>query len=77
VLVAGLGRLAVMPGLLYLLALPFIDLPDAHLLLAAMPTGINSLIVAHAYGLDERLTAEAIFWTTAVALAGALATLFF
>lgn len=75
VALAGGARLALMPGLFYLLALPFVDLPGALLVLAAMPSGINALIVAHTYGLDERLTAEAIFWTTGVALLGALATL--
>lgn len=75
VALAGSARLALMPGLFYLLALPFIDLPAAMLVVAAMPSGINALIVAHTYGLDERLTAETIFWTTAVALLGALATL--
>lgn len=75
VAMTGAIRLALAPALFYLLALPFIDLPDAMLVLAAMPSGINSLIVAHAYGLDERLTAETIFWTTAVALLAALATL--
>jgi predicted permease len=61
-------RLAVAPGLLYLLALPFIDLPGPYLLLAAMPCGINTLVVAHIYGLDLRVTAEAVAWSTAIAL---------
>ena len=70
-----LTRLVVAPGLLYLLALPFIELPDAYLLLAAMPCGINTLIVAHAYGLDSRITAEALAWTTAIAVLVALGSL--
>ena len=65
-------RLAVAPGLLYLLALPFIDLPGPYLLLAAMPCGINNLIVAHIYGLDLRTTAEAVAWSTAIALVAVL-----
>jgi predicted permease len=70
-------RLAVAPGLLYLLAAPLIDLPGPYLLLAAMPCGINSMIVAHAYGLDLRLTAESVTWSTtiAVAVAGAVTLL--
>jgi malate permease and related proteins len=65
-------KLAVVPGLLYLLALPLIELPDAYLLLAAMPCGINTMIVTHAYGLDLRITAEAVAWSTAIAVAAAV-----
>jgi predicted permease len=61
-------RLAVAPGLLFLLALPFIDLPGPYLLLAAMPCGINTMVVTHAYGLDLRLTAESVAWSTALAI---------
>ena len=43
------------PGLLFLFAAPLIDLPGAYLLQAAMPCGMNSMIVAHAYGLDVRI----------------------
>jgi malate permease and related proteins len=66
-------KLAVVPGLLYLLALPLIELPDTYLLLAAMPCGINTMIVTHAYGLDLRITAEAVAWSTAIAVAAAVA----
>jgi predicted permease len=65
-------RLLLAPVLLYLLALPLIDLPDTYLLLAAMPTGINTIVVAHAYGLDLRIAAGAIAWSTAVVVAAAL-----
>ena len=34
-----------------------------------MPTGINSLIVGHAFGLDQRMIATTIVWSTAVVLA--------
>ncbi len=68
-------RMVVMPGLLYLLALPLIDLPGPYLLLAAMPCGINTLLVAHVYGLDLRLAAQAVAWSTAIAVVGALASL--
>jgi predicted permease len=67
-------KLLVCPALLYLIALPFIELPDTYLLLATMPCGLNTMIVAHAYGLDLRITAGAIAWSTALsvtALAGA------
>jgi predicted permease len=57
-------RLLVAPALLFVLASPFIELPDAYLLLAAMPCGLNTMIVAHAYGLDLRICAGAIAWST-------------
>jgi predicted permease len=62
-------KLAVAPALLYALALPLIELPGTYLLLAAMPCGINTMIVTHAYGLDLRLTAAAVAWSTAIAVA--------
>jgi malate permease and related proteins len=65
-------RLIVAPGLLLLLSLPFIDLPGPYLLLAAMPCGINTLVVAHVYGLDSKLAAQAVAWTTAIAIAAVL-----
>jgi predicted permease len=68
-------RLLVAPALLIGLAAPFIDLPEPYALLAAMPCGIGTLIVAHAYGLDLRLTAAAVTWSTAlVVFAGLCAT---
>lgn len=70
---AILLRLVIAPGLLFLLSLPFIDLPGPYLLIAAMPCGINTLLVAHVYGLDSRLAAQAIAWTTAIAVTCALA----
>jgi predicted permease len=65
-------RLLVAPGLLLVLSLPFIDLPGPYLLLAAMPCGINTLLVAHVYGLDSKLAAQAVAWTTAIAVVAAL-----
>ena len=64
---AILLRLVIVPGLLQLLSLPFIDLPGPYLLLAAMPCGINTLLVAHVYGLASKLAARAVAWTTAIA----------
>jgi predicted permease len=72
-----LTRLAVVPGLLMLLAAPLIDLPAAYRLLSAMPTGLNSLVVAHAYGLDMEITAEAVTWSTAIVIAASLVSLLF
>ena len=62
-------RLIVAPALLSLLALPLIDLPGPYLLLAAMPCGINTMVVTHAYGLDLRISAGAVAWSTAIAVA--------
>jgi malate permease and related proteins len=62
-------RLAVAPALLFVFALPLIDLPGPYLLLAAMPCGINTMVVAHAYGLDLRVAAGAVAWSTAIAVA--------
>lgn len=63
-------RLAGAPVLLYALSAPLIDLPGTYLLLAAMPSGLNAIIVAHAYGLDLRIAAGAITWSTAIAVVG-------
>lgn len=59
-------RLAAAPLLLLGLTTVTVGVPDAYLLQAAMPSGINALIVAHVYGLDLRLTSSAIAWTTAI-----------
>ena len=61
-------RLAIVPGLLFGFATPVIDLPDAYLLQAAMPCGLNSMIVAEAYGLNVRIIAAAITWSTVIAV---------
>jgi len=71
------ARLALAPALLMLLAAPLIDLPAAYRLMAAMPSGINSMVVAHAYGLDMEITAEAVTWSTAIVVLAALASLLF
>ena len=49
--------MALAPLLLVALAAPLIDLPETYLLLIAMPSGINSMVVTHAYGLDLRISA--------------------
>ena len=68
----GLGlRLLVAPALFLALTALIVDVPDAYLLQAAMPSGINSLVVAHAYGLDLRLTSAALAWSTAIVIVAA------
>ncbi len=66
------ARLALAPALLMLLAAPLIDLPSAYRLMSAMPTGLNAMIVSHAYGLDNRTVAESIVWSTAIVITVAL-----
>jgi malate permease and related proteins len=68
-------RMVVAPGLLFAMAAPLIDLPGPYLLLSAMPVGINTLLVGHVYGLDLRLAAQAVAWSTAIAIVGALGSL--
>jgi len=77
VMLAIATRLAVVPALLMLLAAPLIDLPAAYRLLSAMPSGLNTMIVAHAYGLDMEITAEAVAWSTAIVVGAALISLLF
>jgi predicted permease len=71
------ARLAIAPALLMLLAAPLVDLPSAYRLMSAMPTGINAMVVSHAYGLDNRTVAEAITWSTAIVVVAALVSLLF
>jgi predicted permease len=75
VTLAVVSRLLIAPALLLLLAAPLVDLPAPYLLIAAMPAGVNSLIVANAYGLDMEIVAETITWSTALVIAAALVSL--
>ncbi|HWD66125.1 MAG TPA: AEC family transporter [Solirubrobacteraceae bacterium] len=65
-------RFLINPVLLALVSAVGVAIPSVYLLQAAMPTGINSLIVGHAFGLDQRLIATIIVWSTIVVLAGGL-----
>jgi predicted permease len=71
--VALVLRMAVAPTLLFVFSKLTVDVPDAYLLQAGMASGINSLIVGHLYGLDLRLAASAIAWSTTIAVVLALA----
>jgi predicted permease len=64
-------KVLVTPLLLLALTAPLLDLPRAFLLQAAMPSGINGLVIAHAYGLDLRTSAGAIAWSTAIVVVAA------
>jgi malate permease and related proteins len=68
VLIAVALRLLVAPLLLGLVSATIVALPRTYLLQAAMPSAINSLLVGHAYGLDQRLIATAIVWSTIATL---------
>jgi predicted permease len=65
-------RLVLAPLLLAGLATAVGGVPDAYLLQAAMPSGINSIIVAQTFGLDVRLCAAAVAWTTIAAVVAAV-----
>ncbi|MGH2839761.1 MAG: AEC family transporter, partial [Solirubrobacteraceae bacterium] len=65
-------RMVVAPLLLLGLAALTVDVPDAYLVQAAMPVGVNTLVVAHAYGLDRAIAASALAWSTALALLAGL-----
>jgi predicted permease len=65
-------RMAAAPAILGALSLLVVRVPTAYLLQSAMPTGINSLVVGHAYGLDQRLIATIIVWSTMIGLVGGL-----
>jgi hypothetical protein len=70
----GLGlRLVLAPALLFALSALTVDVPDAYLVQAATASGINALIVGHLYGLDLRLAAGAIAWSTTIAVVAATA----
>jgi predicted permease len=77
VMLTLVARLAIVPALLMLLAAPLIDLPPAYRLMSAMPTGLNAMVVSHAYGLDNQIVAEAVTWSTAIVIAAALLSLAF
>lgn len=63
-------RMAFVPTVLLVAGGLLIDVPAPYYLLAAMPVGVNSVLVGHATGLDLNLTASCIAWTTALALVG-------
>ncbi len=68
-------RFTVNTALLALASLAGLAIPAAYLLQAAMPSGVNALLVGHAFGLDQRLIATVIVWSTmAVLLVGVVAS---
>lgn len=65
-------RLVVAPATMFALSALTFDVPDAYIVEAGMATGVNALVVGHAYGLDLRLTSGAVAWTTAVVVVAAV-----
>lgn len=59
-------RLVVAPGLVLAISLLALDLPKGMLLQAAMPTGLNGLLVAHRFSLTLQPIASSIVWTTSL-----------
>jgi len=64
-------RLLVAPAVMALLSLTIVKVPPAFLVQSGMACGINGLAVAHIYGLDLKITAAAIAWSTAIVLTAA------
>lgn len=66
-------RLLIAPAAMAALSAVTFDVPDTYIVESAMPTGVNALVVSHAYGLDLRVASAALAWTTAVAVVVAVA----
>ena len=65
-------RMAVAPLLMIGAVTVAGGVPDAYLVQAAMPVGINMLVVVQAYDLDRAIAASALAWSTAIALVAGL-----
>lgn len=59
-------RLIVAPAVVLLISVLALDLPKGMLLQAAMPTGLNGLLVAHRFNLTLQPIASSIVWTTSL-----------
>lgn len=66
VAVASGLKLGFLPLFLLAMDLWVTRIPTAYVLQAMMPTGLNNLLLANNYGLDRKLTASVIVWTTLV-----------
>jgi predicted permease len=64
-------RLLVAPAVMALLSLTIVKVPPVFLVQSGMACGINGLAVAHLYGLDLRIVAGAIAWSTTIVLTAA------
>jgi predicted permease len=72
VAVAVALKLLLLPAVVFVLSALIIDIPDSYISQAAMACGINSVLIAHVYGLDRSLAASAIAWSTAIVVAAGL-----
>ncbi len=70
-LVVGL-RIVAAPLLFAVLVLVLPDEPRAFMLQAAMPCGINALVIGHGFNLDRGLISLGIAWSTGIVIAAAL-----
>ena len=68
VVAASLVKLTVPVGVVAACAALIHDVPGAFLVQAAMPTGLNALLLVAAYRLDRAIIAGAIVYTTAIVL---------
>jgi predicted permease len=70
--VATLVKLTVPVAVVAACAALIHDVPDAFLVQAAMPTGLNSLLLVAAYSLDRAIISGAIVYSTLAVLAWGL-----
>jgi len=63
-------RLVAAPALLMLFTLPVSGGASSCYVVAVVPSGLTSMVVGHAYGLDLRTAAESIVYTTTIFLLG-------
>ena len=56
------------PAVVLALSTVFVAVPGVYLVQPAMASALNSVVVANAYGLDGRVCAAAVSWSTAIVL---------
>lgn len=66
-------KLVLAPAVALALSALVLRVPEPYLTQPAMASAINTIVVAHAYGLDRRLAAGAIAWSTTIVVAAGLA----
>ncbi len=59
-------KLLLFPAIVFGLSHVIIDVPDPYFSQAAMACGVNTVLVAHTYGLDRALAASAVAWSTVI-----------
>jgi hypothetical protein len=65
-------KLLVPPAVVLGLSWLLVDVPDAYVTQAGMASGVNSVVVAATYGLDRRIAAASVVWTTVAVVAAGL-----